>query len=308
MRIGIYFRTAHPVAAALEAGFAGHEVHHREPTLYRGEVEDFEMVIVNGWRNGKRVAEGYGAVDIPVLVADFGYLKRVNTPEEYTQGHWQVGLGGLNKIPLFACPPDRFDALGLDIVEKGGDPNGHVLVCGQVGGDAAHGLSAHDLRQWLRERLEQYPDAVFRPHPRGGIAVPGYASDHRPLAESLADARLVVTYNSNVGHDALLAGVPVVCGPGAAYEDLAGESLPSIEVRREYFHRVAYGQWTAEEMASGEAQAFWMERLIPGIPFAEVGEPVAPTVAVQTEDQQAKEVPPAPQPRRGRRPKSQPSS
>ncbi|MFC3338806.1 hypothetical protein [Paracandidimonas soli] len=267
MKVGIYFRTAHPVATAIAAGFSVHEVHHREPTLYRGEVESFDLVVVNGWRSGKRVAKSYEAAGVPVLVVDFGYLKRVNAPDEYMQGHWQVGLGGLNRIPSFACPSDRFDALGLEITKAGGNPQGNVLVCGQVPGDAAHGMDAHSLREWLREKMREYPDAIYRPHPRGGIAIPGHANNHQPLADALAAARLIVTYNSNVGHDALLAGVPVVCGPGAAYDDLAGESLPSIEARREYFSRVAYGQWTAEEMASGEAQAFWLNHLVPGIGF-----------------------------------------
>lgn len=265
MKVGIYFRTAHPVATAIAAGFSVHEVHHREPTLYRGEVESFDLVVVNGWRSGKRVAKSYEAAGVPVLVVDFGYLKRVNAPDEYMQGHWQVGLGGLNRIPSFACPSDRFDALGLDIAKAGGNPQGNVLVCGQVPGDAAHGMDAHSLREWLREKMREYPDAIYRPHPRGGIAIPGHANNHQPLADALAAARLVVTYNSNVGHDALLAGVPVVCGPGAAYGELAGEALPSIEERREYFSRVAYGQWTAEEMASGEAQAFWLDHLLSGV-------------------------------------------
>lgn len=277
MRIGIFFRTAHPAVDALAAGFDGHEVHFREPSLYRGEIERFDLVIANGWRAGKRVAEGYAAKGIPVLTADFGYLSRVNEPGEYLQGHWQVGLGGLNKIPPFACPPDRFEALGLAIVERGGNPAGPVLVCGQVGGDAAHGLGAHDLRVWLREQLETYAGSIFRPHPRGGIAVPGYASDHRPLAEALADASIVVTYNSNVGHDALLAGVPVVCGIGAAYEELSGTELPSVETRQAYFNRVAYGQWTIAEMASGEAQAFWLNHLLPGKPMvADSGKVIEP--------------------------------
>lgn len=299
MRVGIYGRTGHPLPKALDAGFRlhGHAVSHRELAAYQGEVEKFDLVMANGWRGGKRVAQAYAEAGIPVLIYDFGYLKRVNTPEEYTAGYWQVGPGGLNKIPAFECPPDRFDALEIDIVEKGGDPKGYVLVCGQVGGDAAHGLSAHDLRQWLRERLEQYPDAVFRPHPRGGIAVPGYAEDHKPLAESLAGARLVVTYNSNVGHDALLAGVPVVCDPSAAYAELAGEALPSVKARRAYFNRVAYGQWSVEEMASGAAQNVWINGLSQeapgtdrardardvasdpdGVPAVDPGEPILATV------------------------------
>lgn len=263
MRIGIYSRPAHPIASALATGFAalGCLSAHRAQRYWRGEVEEFDLVMVNGMRIGAEIAAAYQDVGIPVLVYDFGYLKRVNARDEYTQGHWQVGLGGLNRIPTAECPSDRFDALGLEIVEQGGNPSGYVLVCGQVPGDAALGQDSSVHRQWLRDQLAAYEDALYRPHPRGGIAIPGLVGNNQPLADALAGARLVATYNSNVGHDALLAGVPVIAHGPAAYSELSGEELPSLEARQAYFNRVAYGQWTVDEMASGEAQKVWLEGL-----------------------------------------------
>lgn len=257
MKVAIYVSPDHPVGPALAQGLAlaGHEVVHRSPTYYRGEVENVDLVVVKGMRDGAAVVAGYASV--PALVVDWGYLKRVNSPEEAADGYWQVGAGGLNRIPDADCPSDRFDALGLEVVEQGGDPNGYVLVCGQVPGDAALGQDSSTHRQWLREQLKAYDDAVYRPHPRGGIAVPGLVGNTRPLADALAGARLVVTYNSNVGHDALLAGVPVVAHGPAAYAELSGETLPSLGARKAYFNRVAYGQWTLSEMASGEAIEVW---------------------------------------------------
>ncbi|MEI2416210.1 hypothetical protein V8Z80_08500 [Orrella sp. JC864] len=267
MRVGIYAGAHHAVAPALVEGFrlcgAGASV--RATDHYYGERETFDLVVVYGMKAGRRVRDTYAAAGVPVVVIDWGYMRRVNDPSEAAAGYFQVGLAGLNRVPAFACPPDRFDALGLEVVEQGGDPQGYVLVCGQVPGDAAHGLDAEALQSWLAEQLGARAGAVYRPHPRGGVDLPGVESDRRPLAESLAGARLVVAYNSNVGHDALLAGVPVVCGPGAAYEDLAGEQLPSIEDRRAYFARLAYGQWTLEEMRSGQCQRFLIDHLVPGV-------------------------------------------
>src|SRR5690606_3885364 len=119
--------------------------------------------------------------------------------------------------------------------------------------------------------VSQYPDAVYRPHPRGGIDLPGVESHTGWLEESLAGARLVVTWNSNVGHDALLAGVPVVAHGPAAYDELTGETLPSVDARREYFHRVAYGQWTLAEMRSGLCQRFVLDHLLTGVGPAQEG-------------------------------------
>jgi len=267
MRVGIYTGGSHPVANALKQGFssAGCRVAARASGYHRGEIEPLDLVVAYGMRAGRKVRDAYRAAGVPVVIVDWGYLARVNTRDEYEAGHFQVGLERLNAAPEVACPADRFDALGLELVERGGDPTGYVLVCGQVPSDAAHGLGKEGYMAWLRNTLQQYPDAVYRPHPRGGIDLPGVESDRRPLTESLTGARLIVTYNSNVGHEALLAGVPVIAESSAAYAELVGESLPSIEVRRDYFHRLAYGQWTLAEMRSGECQRFILDHLLTGV-------------------------------------------
>ncbi|NYT67971.1 hypothetical protein [Pusillimonas noertemannii] len=266
MRVGIYSGVRNVAALALGEGFSlvGAEVSHRNVQYYRGERERFDLVVTLALREGRAVLEQYSGA-CPVLVADWGYLARVSHPGESATGHWQVSLGGLNKIPTFACPPDRFDVLGLDLVERGGDPDGYALICGQVPGDAAHGMDAAALKAWLLEAVAKHGNVVYRPHPRGGIDLPGVKTQRGSLAEALAGARLVVTFNSNVGHDALIAGVPVLCGPGAAYDELAGEVLPSIQARRDYFSRVAYGQWTLAEMRSGACQRFIFEHLLTGV-------------------------------------------
>lgn len=266
MKIGIYGRSGHPVLAALAVGFReqGHNVGVRELSKHAGEVETFDVVIVSGMKDGAGVVRAYMAADIPAVVFDFGYLNRVNSKADFEFGHFQFSLGGLNQPPAFACPSDRFDALDMPVVEQGGNPDGYVLLCGQVPGDAAHGMDPQTLRTWLREQEQKYDTVLYRPHPRGGIALPGAKTDYSELADALAGARLVVTYNSNVGHDALLAGIPVVCAGPAAYSALAGEQLPTLADRRAYFFRVAYGQWTLEEMRSGACPTFLLEHLIPG--------------------------------------------
>lgn len=267
MRVGIYSGVHNATALALGEGFvlAGAEVSHRNVRYYAGETEDFDVAVTFALREGRAVLERYSAAGRPTLVADWGYLARVNHSGESASGHWQMSLGSLNKIPTFACPPDRFDALGLDLVERGGDPDGYVLVCGQVPGDAAHGMDAAALRAWLLEVAVEYSNVVYRPHPRGGIDLPGMKTQRGSLAEALAGARLVVTYNSNVGHEALLAGVPVMAHESAAYADLTGETLPSLDERRNYFDCLAYGQWTRDEMRSGMCQRFILDHLLTGV-------------------------------------------
>ncbi|NLA68313.1 MAG: hypothetical protein GX856_08755 [Gammaproteobacteria bacterium] len=267
MRVGIFARHENAEAGALCAGFslAGHRVAMRSLSDYGdGQVERFDLIVVTGLRGrGAACVRDHAASGIPALVVDFGYMAR--------DVYYQVGLGGLNRIPEFACPADRFNALGLTVHARGGDPEGYVLVLGQVPGDAAHGMDDGALRAWVESTLEQYPGARYRPHPLGGEPVDG------TLAEALAGARLVVTWNSNAGHEALLAGVPVIAYGPAAYAELAGPDLPSVAERRAYFERLAYAQWTLAEMADGTATRFLVEHLLPGRPVefaAPAAEPV----------------------------------
>lgn len=267
MRVGVYAGANHPIAPALAAGFTsqGAGAFVRASDYYRDEIEPFDLVVVYGARSGARVRTAYTAAGIPAVTCDWGYMARVNTREEHERGHFQVGLGGLNSVPTFDCPPDRFKALGIDIAARGGDPNGYVLLVGQVPGDAAHGMDIDSHKRWLRKVAAKYPHVRYRPHPQEPVDVPGLQRAEGDLAQAISGARLVVTWNSNTGHDALLAGVPVVAHGPAAYAELAGEALPPLDARRAYFNRAAYGQWTLAEMRSGQAAAFILNHLVPGV-------------------------------------------
>ena len=267
MRVGVYTGANHPVGPALVEGFlsVGAEASARNSGYHRGEVEGFDLVVVYGARSGARVRRCYEAAGVPVLTADFGYMARVNNRNEREVGHYQVGLGGLNTLPPFDCPPDRFKSLGIKITARGGDPEGYTLLIGQVPGDAAHGMDEPQLRKWLEAMLKDYPNVRYRPHPIHAVMAPGLEVVGGSLADALAGARLVVTWNSNTGNDALLAGVPVVAhGPNAVYADLCGEDLPKVPERRAYFRRLAYAQWTLAEMRSGECQRFILDHLLGG--------------------------------------------
>jgi hypothetical protein len=93
----------------------------------------------------------------------------------------------------------------------------------------------------------------FRPHPHK-------RTDVRPLAEDLAEAALVVTYNSNSAVDAVLAGVPAIAvDRGSMAWDVTGHVLGelrlSVPYRAAWAHALAWKQWLPEEMASGDCWA-----------------------------------------------------
>lgn len=269
MRWGIYAIGNFEGAEAFRLGLLeiGCEGYERCAWDYNDNcLEPFDAIALFGLHGkGQRIRKEYRAAGIPVVMIDYGYLKRTNHAHDWRTGHWQVGIDKLNSLPDFDCPSDRFDALGLEIIERGGDPGGYPLLCVQTPNDQSHGKSEDELGEWCRAQAERWPGLLIRPHPLR--AELDYGLPRCPattLQDALAGARVVITGNSNTGHDALLAGVPAIATfPGAAWDELSGEDIPSVERRRAYFHRAAYGQWTWSEFRTGEPQRFVIDRLLP---------------------------------------------
>ncbi len=247
MRWGVYARESVPGAIDLRDGFneIGHRAVFRSLSDWgRGCVEKLDAVVVFGLQGkGPQILAEYQAAGVPVVVCDYGYLRRTNNVHDWKTGHWQLSVGGLNRPPSFECPADRFESLGLKVQARGGDPKGYVLLCVQTVGDASHGMGRDELQAWCLAQQAKYPGLVIRPHPQEEHL--DYGIPRCPAAsldEALAGARLVVTANSNTGHEALMAGVPVVGTHPAAWDEMAGEKIPSVSKRLAYFHRLAYGQ------------------------------------------------------------------
>lgn len=147
----------------------------------------------------------------------------------------------------------------------------HVLLIGQVYNDAA--LKGTNIGHWYRNVIDGIhgigEKIVFRHHPARRShhksvveEADDITPDKEPLSESMAKAKWVVTFNSNVGVDATLAGVPVVaCDNGSMVWGLVPSDplvMPRLdagtEARRErWAHSMAYTQWSPLEMADGLA-------------------------------------------------------
>ena len=164
--------------------------------------------------------------------------------------------GGLNGRGQFRGPFDdgsRWQSLFCDLMQPWRpDTDGEVLICGQVPGDASiAGVDAGAFYARARAAFEAQGHRVrFRFHPGD----PRSRNATRTLAEDLATARCVVTWNSNSGVDAVLAGVPAVVmdAGGMAYPVAAHRlELPPMPDRTRWAHRLAWCQWNEGEMQSG---------------------------------------------------------
>lgn len=267
MRVGVFAREDNLEAGAFAAGLLaqGHKPVWRSCSDYRqGDTEKFDAVVITGLRaQGAWIRDDYEALNVPVIVIDYGYMRRTSGVATWATGHWQVGIGDLNRPPSFVCAGDRFGKLGLEIktrrtLRKGLRP----LVLGQHVGDPSHGVSAEEMATWAQWLCDSL-GARWRPHPDSpDVAV---RAEHAggTLAEALADASCVHSLCSTGGLDALIAGVPAVAymPERASWGGLSGGVLPSMASRRALCSRLAYGQWTIEEMRTGEAAAFVMENL-----------------------------------------------
>jgi hypothetical protein len=147
------------------------------------------------------------------------------------------------------------------------------LIVGQVPNDAQHRLDADKLLRWYERAADgiraKHAGAhiIFRSHPKGPLVLNGVEQQNgmdNPI--NFHAVRCVVTYNSTFFYESTLAGVPVQCAPCAHY---ASECAPvgaapacrTASKKLPFLRRMAYAQWTAEELAAGEAWGFLKNKL-----------------------------------------------
>jgi hypothetical protein len=162
---------------------------------------------------------------------------------------------GRGAWPDFGTP--RFAELGVEVKPwRDPDAGGKVLVCAQRGigspGRASPPGWADQVARAIRAMLRV--PVVVRPHP-------GDRDPAIPLEQDLAGAQACVIWSSGAGVKALVEGVPVfyacpwwICAAGARrYQGPQSLLMPvrNDVQRAAALERMAWAQWTCEEIASG---------------------------------------------------------
>lgn len=211
---------------------------------------------------------------VRLLLLELGYIDRHNW--------YSLQFDGICRTGLAPIPDDRGDrwkrVFDGHIKPWRDRPDGDIVIVGQIETDA--NVQGHDIVQFYwdaAEKLRPFGRVVFRPHPSPRfrmprlpdwlpIAGPGFtmkrfaegAGVRRDLIDSFLDqARAVVTLSSNTAVEAVFAGVPTIAmSPRSMAWDVTSHTLdrlPEPVDRQDWFERLAWKQWTFEEIEDGTA-------------------------------------------------------
>lgn len=235
---------------AMEAGAraAGYTVHDARNEIPHGRPGDVLMTWnLHGVRESEAAA--FRAAGGEVIVWEEGYTRYLHPVK-----HFAAALDGHNGSGRwFPDGPHRWRALGLDMAPWRADGD-HILVCGQRGIGARAMASPAGWHDDVARRLRKITDrpVVVRPHPGKNKATAP------PLEQQIAGAWAVVVWSSASALRALLMGVPVFYeAPHHVLEEAMTRGVEQVERpptpdRLEAMERMAWAQWSMDEIAAGE--------------------------------------------------------
>lgn len=226
--------------------------------LQRAEPGDL-LVTWNRYGAADAMAHAVEAAGAAVIVVENGYLGRDAAGQKLyaMQRSMLHGFG-----PFHVGEGDRLAALGVQFKpwRTGGS---EVIVLAQRGIGVDPVRSTPDDAQRVASAIRRATGLPVRIR-----AHPGDREPEIPLADDLARAAFAVCHTSAAGLHALVMGVPVVttaerwlgrpaasyvpAGDLAAWRDAPARLVRDDALRSQTFHRVAWAQWTVDEIKTGE--------------------------------------------------------
>jgi len=202
------------------------------------------LLIWNRSKNREAIAKRYEDAGATVIVTENGYIGKTKTlavGHHSGAGSWYVGEA------------DRWAPLGVEL-EPWREDGEHILVLPQ----RSIGEEGIAMPRGWETQIEQYLKKItkrpirIRKHPGKDKTAPP------TLEEDLQGCWSAVTWASGAGIKAIIAGVPVFhqlkswIGAPAATTEFDIES-PWMGDRMPMLRRLAWSQWTWDEIKSGEA-------------------------------------------------------
>lgn len=235
---------------------------------------DPDAALVFGIKSDKYWAQ-MKARGIRTIYGDKGY-SRLDSGWRYLRFCWD-DTQPLNYVATARHTPDRWLSLRTPLVPFKGRGK-HVIFAGSSAKfHVWHGIEHPTpyATKMIRRIIELVDRPVIyrvkpswsdkEPVPVAGVA---YSPGTTPIERELKGAACLVTFGSNAGVDALIAGVPVIAlGPSivrsvasTSIDDVVSPRVPTEEERMQFLANMAHCQWTAEEIRSGVAWRALRER------------------------------------------------
>lgn len=181
-----------------------------------------------------------------VIVAEEGYIRRLHGE------HW-VALSLHDHNGAGYTPhggPERWrDRFRLPL-KPWRKPGSRVLVREQRGIGSSKMASPPDWHNQTAKRLQTTRSVEIRRHHKN-------EPDQAPLKD-MPDVHAVVTWGSSIAVEALIEGIPVFLGaPRSIVEDACNRDFgriddPTYPDRLPALERMAWGQWSLDEIRTGE--------------------------------------------------------
>lgn len=229
---------------------------HRKP---RGD-----LVAAYGWAPHHGTLEAYREAGCDYLHLDLGFWERKRSGGDYSGNH-KCSLNGRHPVAYFRRNRRHDRMVGGPDIQPTRRQGRHILIAGlSAKGAATLGKQPSEWELGIIAELRRLTDRplVYRPKPswKDARALPGaaYSPPTESIAAALAGAWAVVVHYSNVGIDAIAAGIPVYAEDGVA-KALSMRSLADIESpgdrpldeRRQFVADVSYCHWRRAEIEDG---------------------------------------------------------
>lgn len=279
---GSFKERVHVIARALSDGAKtfGDTLEIVHNGVYAGPADHVDVACCWGiMGNSKEIVSGYTGAGKRVLMFDKALIRRFGVER---QGHYRVGMDGPSPLKYMMRTPKNFQRWESHRIRICGRRNpgekSSIVYAGSSQkycdfndlGDAND--YAESVFHAVREHIRKVR-FVYRPKP----SWPGYReidgvrlslSDEN-LMGLLQTTRVLITHGSAAAVEAVVSGVPAITlGPCVArpvseteIEAVLDPVLPSEAARWSWACQLAWCQWSAAELQSGEAWGFLRKEL-----------------------------------------------
>lgn len=210
-----------------------------------------DHVVMGNWPVACNLVAQFKADQTPFWYLDSAYIQGTTTR------YLRVERSRFWPSTGAAYSMDRARSLGIEIKPWRWDGR-HILIC-------LHAMKfgrpwGIDIADWQERIVWRVRAATDRPIIVRRKPVTEQAKRANPLALQLEDAWCVVTHSSTAAVTAALQGIPVFCEPTCAAAPVGCTDFTLIDRprrpdRERWIAALAWRQWSAEEMQSGEAWA-----------------------------------------------------